>query len=120
MSAIFWTFAEHHLEFDTENDSEPITIALSMKTVFRNNAKTKHTVKKTPNTGAWKRRPGANLTCWGQRTSGLVSGTLPMWGETSASMKDSGWQSIPNKDSWSSPHSSPRKLLEDDSYFLST
>lgn len=41
MSAIFWTFAEHHLEFDTENDSEPITMALSMKTVFRNNAKTK-------------------------------------------------------------------------------
>lgn len=49
MSAIFWTFAEHHPAFDTENYSEPITIALSKKTVFRYNAKTKHTDKKTPN-----------------------------------------------------------------------
>lgn len=56
MSAIFWTFAEHRPEFDTENDSEPITIALSMKTVFRNNAKTKHTDKKTPNHRSLEKR----------------------------------------------------------------
>lgn len=49
MSAVFWTSAEHHPAFDTENNSEPIVSALSVETVFRENAKTKHTNKKTPN-----------------------------------------------------------------------
>lgn len=60
MSAIFWTFAEHHPKFDTKNCSEPITIALNMETAFRNNAKTKHTDKKTPNDRRLEKKAWSN------------------------------------------------------------
>lgn len=40
MSAIFWTFSEHHPKFDPGKWNKHIVMDLSIKTVFRQNAKT--------------------------------------------------------------------------------
>lgn len=116
MSAVFWTSAEHHPAFDTENNSEPIVSALSVETVFRENAKTKHTNKKTPNHRRLKKK-----TCSKRYLLGTENFRPCPWnpGHVGRDFCEHE-RCIPNQHSRSIYRSRPRKRLEDDTYFLST